>query len=260
MRSSAVVSLAACLGLCCPTGIWGDDGRAPVIVELFTSEGCSSCPSADNLLARLERTQPVANAQVIALEEHVDYWNQLGWKDRFSNPLFRGRQNDYARFFQTDNIYTPQMVVNGQAQFVGDDAPQAYQEIGRAAANPKFTIRMRTADVAQNHADQTELSIRLKSLRRTRDEAATIYLAVTESNLSSNVVAGENAGRRLSHAPVVRSFGVIGKWDPKGSAEVELRPTLKLPSDWKRDNLRAVVFIQERDSQRITGAASSDLR
>src|SRR5437870_9783817 len=92
---------------------------APVVVELFTSEGCSSCPPADELLARLEREQPVANARVIALEEHVDYWNQLGWNDRFSNSLFRGRQNDYARFFRTENIYTPQMIVNGQAEFVG---------------------------------------------------------------------------------------------------------------------------------------------
>ncbi|MDQ2947422.1 MAG: DUF1223 domain-containing protein [Acidobacteriota bacterium] len=259
MRPKRVALFAVCLTLLFPTGIWADDGRAPVIVELFTSEGCSSCPSADNLLARLEKTQPIENAHVIALEEHVDYWNQLGWKDRFSNPLFRGRQNDYAKFFQTDNIYTPQMVVSGQAQFVGDDAPRAYQEIGRAAANPKFMIRIRSGEAAQAHPDQTALSIRLKSLRRTRDEAATIYLAVTESNLSSNVGAGENAGHRLSHAPVVRSFGVIGKWDPKGSAEVELRPTLKLPNDWKRDNLRAVVFVQEKDTQRITGAAVSDL-
>lgn len=259
MSPAPVALFAVCLSLLLPAGIWADDGRAPVIVELFTSEGCSSCPAADNLLARLEKTQPIENAHVIALEEHVDYWNQLGWKDRFSNPLFRGRQNDYARFFQTDNIYTPQMVVSGQSQFVGDDVSRAYQEIGRAAANPKFMIRIRSVDVPQNHPDQTELSIRLKSLRRTSDEPATIYLAVTESNLSSNVAAGENAGHRLNHAPIVRSFGVIGKWDPKGSAEVELRPTLKLPNDLKRDNLRAVVFVQEKETQHITGAAVSDL-
>ncbi len=152
------------------------------------------------------------------------------------------------------------MIVNGQAQFVGDDASRAYQEIGRAVGNAKFIIRISPAEAAQSQAEQTQLSIRFKNLRRTRDEPATIYLAITESNLYSNVAAGENAGRRLRHAPVVRSFGVIGMWDPKGSAEVELRPTLKLPSDWKRDNLRAVVFVQETESQRITGAAFSDLR
>ncbi|MDQ6758585.1 MAG: DUF1223 domain-containing protein, partial [Acidobacteriota bacterium] len=115
MRST-ILLVAISLTLLFPLGIRAGRSGVPVVVELFASEGCSSCPSADSLLARLEKTQPVENAYVIALEEHVDYWNQLGWKDRFSNPLFRGRQNDYARFFQTDNIYTPQMIVNGQAQ------------------------------------------------------------------------------------------------------------------------------------------------
>src|SRR5215472_12645324 len=109
---------------------------APVIVELFTSEGRSSCPPADALLARLEHTQPVAGARVIALEEHVDYWNQLGWTDPFSAPLYRIRQNDYARLFQVDSVYTPQMVVGGQAGFVGGDADRAFHEISRAAAPP----------------------------------------------------------------------------------------------------------------------------
>src|SRR5258708_6039929 len=206
MKRVAIALLALCL-----QPVWADDGRMPVVVELFTSEGCSSCPPADELLARLEKTQPVSNARVIALEEHVDYWNQLGWKDRFSNPLFRGRQNDYARFFRTESIYTPQMIVNGQAEFVGDDAPRAYQEIGKAASEPNFQIRLKP-DRSPDDSDLTELAVRLKNIRRSRSEAATVYLAVTESRLSSHVGAGENAGRLVSHAPVVRSFGVIGKW------------------------------------------------
>lgn len=239
--------------------VWGEDGRVPVVVELFTSEGCSSCPPADDLLARLERTQPVPNARVIALEEHVDYWNQLGWNDRFSNSLFRGRQNDYARFFRTDSIYTPQMIVNGQAEFVGDDSSRAHQEIARAAVDPAFQIRLKP-DRSPGHPELTELAVHLKNIRRGRVEPSSIYLAVTESRLFSNVAAGENAGRQLSHAAVVRSFGVIGKWDPKGVNEVELLPTLKIPGDWKRENLRFVVFVQEKNSQRITGAAVADLR
>src|ERR1700687_1035631 len=95
--------------------------RVPVIVELFTSEGCSSCPPADGLLARLERTQPGGGARIIALAGHVDYWNQLGWIDPFSSPQYRARQNDYALAFHVDSVYTPQMVVNGGAAFIGDD-------------------------------------------------------------------------------------------------------------------------------------------
>jgi hypothetical protein len=254
MKRIAIALLAACL-----QPVWGDDSRVPVVVELFTSEGCSSCPPADELLARLEKTQPVSNARVIALEEHVDYWNQLGWNDRFSNALFRGRQNDYARFFRTENIYTPQMIVNGQAEFVGDDAPRAQQEISKAAVDPAFQIRLKP-DRSPGNPELTELAVRLKNLRRGRSEAATVYLAVTESRLSSTVMAGENAGRQLSHAAVVRSFGVIGKWDPKGLNEVELLPTLKIPGEWKRENLRFVVFVQEKNSQRITGAAVAELR
>src|ERR1700722_20120515 len=112
---------------------WAADRPVPVIVELFTSEGCSSCPAADRMLARLEQTQPVPGAQVVAIEEHVDYWNQLGWNDPFSSPQYRARQNDYAVALKANNIYTPQMVVNGQSAFVGSDMNRAYHEIGAAA-------------------------------------------------------------------------------------------------------------------------------
>src|SRR5580704_18805706 len=109
------------------------DRPAPVIVELFTTEGCSSCSAADRLLSRLEQTQPVPGAQVIAIEEHVDYWNQLGWNDPFSSAQYRARQNDYAVAFHASNIYTPQMIVSGQTEFVGSDMNRAYHEIGAAA-------------------------------------------------------------------------------------------------------------------------------
>src|SRR5271169_6326186 len=112
---------------------WAADRPVPVIVELFTSEGCSSCPAADRLLSRLEQTQPVPGAKIIAIEEHVDYWNQLGWADPFSSAQYRARQNDYAIAFHAADIFTPQMVVNGATQFVGSDMNRAYHEIGSAA-------------------------------------------------------------------------------------------------------------------------------
>src|SRR5579871_811761 len=101
------------------------DRRVPVIVELFTSEACASCPAADAMLARLERTQPISGVRIIALEEHVDYWNQLGWTDPFSAPQFHARQNEYAVAAHVEDIYTPQMIVNGQVGFEGADVNRA---------------------------------------------------------------------------------------------------------------------------------------
>ena len=251
----------AVLLLGCGLGVMlmrADDRRVPVIVELFTSEGCSSCPPADNFLARMERTQPVPGARVIALEEHVDYWNQLGWIDPFSAPQYRARQNDYALKFHVDSVYTPQMVVNGLAAFVGDDTNRAYQEIGNAAQAQSTMVDLKTQGNARD-PELVDLSVRLSNSRSAKLQDANVYLAVTESELSTNVSRGENSGRLLRHAPVVRSFGVIARIDPRGANSGQIVSTLHLPREWRRENLRAVVFVQERDSFRITGAGLIDL-
>jgi hypothetical protein len=235
------------------------DRRVPVIVELFTSEGCSSCPPADQLLARLERSQPVAGARVIALEEHVDYWNQVGWVDPFSAPHYRGRQNDYALAFHAENIYTPQMVVNGQVQFIGDDSSRAYQVIGAAIKNQTALVDLKNGPNAKD-PDLVDLAVQVTNPKNPKPHAEDVYLAVTEKELESQVLGGENAGRRLRHGPVVRSFGIIGRIDPNGSNIGQITNTLRLPHEWRRENLRAVVFVQEHDTLRITGAATAELR
>ena len=121
----------------------GEAPKTPVLVELFTSEGCSSCPPADDVLARLEQDQPFPNVEIIALGQHVDYWNYLGWSDPFSAPAFSQRQGDYARAFARDGVYTPQMVVDGRAEFPGGNGAKARGAIIDAAKSPKAIVKVR---------------------------------------------------------------------------------------------------------------------
>jgi hypothetical protein len=234
------------------------DRPVPVIVELFTSEGCSSCPAADRMLSRLEQMQPIPGAQVIAIEEHVDYWNQTGWTDPFSSPQYRARQNDYAIAFKANDIYTPQMVVNGQNAFVGSDMNRAYREIGDAAQSTTTLVNLGTGPNSSD-PDLLDLSVQVTNSKTTKWRDSNVYLAVTEKGLMTFVQRGENGGKTLRHSSVVRSFGVIGRINPKGANGGQLVSTLRLPQEWKRENLRAVVFVQERDTLRITGAGVVDL-
>jgi hypothetical protein len=240
--------------LAVPAAICADK---PVIVELFTSEGCSSCPSAETLLANIERRQPVSGVQVIALEEHVDYWNQLGWKDAYSSPQFRFRQNDYAKLFGVDDVYTPQMVVAGQAGFSGNDHDSALKEISKYGRTPEEDLLLTTSPNAANPG-LLDLHVAVRN-RGLTPGAGLIYLAVTESGIITNVTGGENKGHNLRHAPVVRSFGVIGKIEPRDTG-LDVNSTLQFPAEWKRENLRAVVFLQDKKSKKITGASTIDLR
>jgi hypothetical protein len=220
--------------------------RVPVVVELFTSEGCSSCPAADALLAKLAATQPVAGAEVIALSEHVDYWNRLGWVDPFSSKQFSHRQGRYANAWKQSRIYTPQMVVDGSAEFVGSDAARAAKEIARAARGPKAAIALERAG--------SELRVSLRSLPPGRSpDAAEVLLAVVEDGLRTEVRRGENAGRNLAHAAVVRRLEVLGPLT--GGELFDRRLDLALDPSWRRDRLRAVAFVQEAGSRRILGAA-----
>jgi hypothetical protein len=253
MRCLGVVGFVICVPIALAA-----DRPVPVVVELFTSEGCSSCPAADRLLSRLEQSQPVPGAQVLAIEEHVDYWNQLGWADPFSSPQYRARQNDYALAFHAGNIYTPQMVVNGQTEFVGNDMNRAYREIGAAAQSATTLVNL-TANFNAKDSGLLDLSVQVSNAKSAKWRDSNVYLAVTENGLTTFVQRGENSGRTLRHSAVARSFGVIGRVNPQGANGGQLVSTLRLPPEWKRENLRAVVFVQERDTFRITGAGVVDL-
>jgi hypothetical protein len=243
------------------SSVQGQGGRTSVLVELFTSEGCSDCPPADALLARLARTQPVAGAQVIALEHHVDYWDHQGWRDPFSSAAASARQVDYARTFGNDGPYTPQMVVDGTAEFVGSNESSARRAIDRAAHNVKASIELAWLTRNASRTDLREvLEVRTNQLAgASKDDPAEVFLAITEDNLHSNVARGENAGRALDHVSVVRRWERLGKADPGKGSSFSARPELKLEPSWKRPDLHVVVFVQQEKSRRVLAVATLPL-
>jgi hypothetical protein len=227
MGRSLIVLFIGCVLAAQPASV---PARAPILVELFTSEGCSDCPPADRMLAQLD-------PHVVVLSEHVDYWDRQGWKDRFSSHEFTLRQEDYAQRFHIDGPYTPQMVVDGVAQFVGSDAPRAKDEIGKAGQRPKARVELaRTAD----------------GIKITVSDApgpAGVFLALAEDSAESDVRAGENKGRHLAHVAVLRSLRKIGTVK-RGGGFSEM---VTLPASAAEQ--RAIVFLQEGTSGPVSGAA-----
>ena len=224
---------------------------SPVIVELFTSEGCSSCPPADAVLAKLEKQ---SGTPIIALGFHVDYWNRLGWADPFSNKQFSDRQNEYAQAFQTDSVYTPQMVVDGQAEFVGSDEAQADSAIASAARRPKASVSVALQGGAAGQGKPLSLRADIGVLP-SGVKGGEVFAALTESGLSSQVARGENSGRHLSHAAVVRTLVSVGTVGPKGGM---LTQGLALTGGSRKENTHIVVFVQDKATHHIIGAAQSN--
>ena len=219
-----------------------------VIVELFTSEGCSSCPPADKFLGQLRQGAAPNGVEVIPLGFHVDYWNYLGWQDRFSSHAYSQRQEKYAGKLHLDGPYTPQMVVNGSEQFVGSDSGRARSAIARAAASAS------QASVEITPSAPDKLLARVKAPAGVSGD---VWLAITEDNLSNKISAGENDGRVLRHSAVVRDFRLLGQFS-NGIFQSEV--LLKLEKDWKRADLHAVVFVQEPGEGKISGAAAVKLQ
>lgn len=229
-----------------------------VVVELFTSEGCSSCPPADALLARLSEQPGMGNVQVIALEEHVDYWDDLGWRDPFSSHDWTARQYAYAGVLGNGNPYTPQMVVDGSLEFSGGREQQARKSIAEEAAQKKTSVTL--SQGAAGKAGTENVLVQVGRLSPSaKGGAVEVWLAITETGLHSDVTRGENAGHELRHAAIVRSMRKIG--DAKADADTAFsgNVTVLLRKEWKPENLKAVVFVQEKKSLKILGAGEIPL-
>jgi hypothetical protein len=233
---------------------------APVVIELFTSEGCSSCPPADDVMTMLVKSQPVAGAQIIALGEHVDYWDRLGWRDQFSSAQFTQRQTEYAgRVFHTDNIFTPQLIVNGEQQVVGSDARKVKQAIAKAAERPPSVTLSLTVPNTPAPDGRTPATVQVQVQATIADgakldEPTEVLLAVTEENLGSHVVRGENSGHDLRHGSVLRTLAPIGTMTAKDASWSMTQP-ITVAKDWNPRQVRLVAIAQAKNSRRILGAA-----
>jgi len=212
--------------------------RQPVLVELFTSEGCSSCPPGDALLERLDRAQPVAGAQIIVLSEHVDYWNHIGWADPYSSPAFSARQQQYARRFRTEGPYTPQMIVGGRNEFVGSGARSAESAIRDALRQPTVAVHITGSEGL--------VDIEVDPLPAGTAHKAGVFLAWAADTGTQDVLRGENKGRRLHHVAIVKELKQAGTVDDR--AQFKARIPLESGS-------RLIVFVQEAGNGPVWGAA-----
>jgi hypothetical protein len=226
----------------------------PVIVELFTSEGCSDCPPAEALAMQMEK-EPLPGIDMIVLEEHVTYWNQYGWFDPFSSSDWTARQMEYVGKTPKPNPYTPEMVVDGGAQFVGSDGKQAQAAIETAAHAPDTPVTITEDKADAKGAGDFKISVG-KLEGSTPGDEADVWIAVTEDGLHSAPNAGENSGHTLYHAAVLRYLHEVGPAQANGfSGEARV----KINSKWDRKDVNVVAFVQDRKSLKIIGAASMNL-
>jgi len=226
--------------------------RVPVLVELFTSQGCLSCPPADELLMRLDSEQPVQGALVIPLSEHVEHWNGQ-WHDPFSSAVFTDRQREYRRALATRALYTPQMVVDGRLQLIGSRQERAQATIAEALTLPKATLSV-TADPNGNGSVSVSVTVSgITRLGPTHESA--LWVAITEDGLETEVKRGENAFRRLRHGAVVRTLRQLQTLPVPIPDHFAAATVVALEPEWRTERLRAVAFLQELSSRRVLGAA-----
>ena len=222
------------------TRIKKTDVNAPAkgfaVIELFTSEGCSSCPAADETVARL-LSKKIDNVFILAY--HVDYWNRLGWKDAFSSAAFSERQNQYATVFNNGSVYTPQVVVNGLSEFVGSDEMKLRSTVEEDLhKQPALQLKISASKVD----DQLTVSYKINS-----NEPLLLNIALVQSQASTNVKRGENGGRTLHHVNIVRELKTI---DASGNGIV----TIQLPQELKSMPLEIIAYAQNKKSLEILSA------
>lgn len=253
MTTSLRVMFVAVVAVACGYPVWGEQEQQPppevgfAVVELFTSQGCSSCPPADALLSKIHEIAQRDNRPVYVLSMHVDYWNRLGWNDPYSLAVFSHRQRRYAKAADSNRVYTPQMIVNGSDEFIGSDGKRALKAINAALARqPSTQIEMQVRAGAQPHRWTIDYNV---AGANHDDQLVVCLVQDVEPNL---VGRGENAGRKLVHTGVVRKLETMELDNsPAGRTEIAWEPKHnQVPP------MRLVAFVQNSTTMAISGATA----
>ena len=226
--------------------------KPAVMVELFTSEGCSSCPPADALLAELDRRKSFAGAPIVVLSEHVDYWDHEGWRDPFSSAQWTQRQNGYGERFRLDSVYTPQMVVDGNQQVIGSNSTEVAHAIATATQSGKIKIDIANAGWSNNVA---RADIAVADASSVTAKGLELYAVLADDEDASSVSAGENSGRKLTHVAVVRAMQKVAALHGPYAAPVRI----DLPGNHPHGKMRLIVFAQKGQNGPIFGVAQTEV-
>jgi len=222
---------------------------APVLVELFTAEGCSSCPPADAFLMQLDAHQPIPGVQLIVLSEHVTYWND-SWPDPFASGHLTARQEDYVRVLKRPSPYTPQFIVDGTAEIHLND-PREIEPIFRAAAaNPRIPVSV--ASVKVESGTPAHLSGEIEVDGNSEQHKADVYLVLALDRIETKVLRGENRGKTLAHVAVVEYLSKVGRLNPGQKFDQTFR--VPLERELASNDARLVVFVQEAGAGRVIGS------
>jgi hypothetical protein len=213
------------------------------VLELFTSEGCSSCPAAEDVFAEIAMEN---NKDVYILEFHVDYWDNLGWKDSFSNAVYSDRQRQYAHFLALQSIYTPQAIVNGSTELVGSDKTRLQKTIERQL-NKYETSNI---NIKSQSSDNKTINVSYSISRKMNN---ILNIAIIQLEGKTDVKRGENAGRQLNHIHIVRDFKTIDNPNTTGNI------SLSLPKGLTIRDIRVLAYLQNKTNWTISGAAQSDI-
>jgi len=248
--AAGIVAVAMASAMCMGQAV-ANQGRTPIVIELFTSEGCSSCPPVDNWATWIDRAQPVPGAEVIVLSEHVDYWNSDGWKDPFSSSLYSERQKEYAQAIGLSGIYTPQLVVDGDDEMNLQNTAQVKHTLDRDAHLEMVPVRIESATVTPGQPGV--VTGRVAADATGQKHSGDVYLAVTMRRTLTDVLAGENDGKKLTNVDVVRALVKLGKLNKgktfEGPFKVALWPGAETA------NVRVIAFVQEQGMGEVVGAA-----